>query len=60
MFSAVPALQRRGIPVVLSSGYHNCANFPAPFRKLPILVKPYDRSQLAALLRAECGFANLI
>jgi CheY-like chemotaxis protein len=59
VFSAVPALQARKIPVVLSSGYHSPARFPQGFRQLPVLVKPYDRAELAALLRAACGLPDL-
>ena len=59
VFSAVPALQARRIPVVLSSGYQSPALFPQEFRGLPMLVKPYDRAQLAALLRAACGLRDL-
>jgi CheY-like chemotaxis protein len=58
VFSAVPALQARKIPVVLSSGY-SPARFPQGFRQLPVLVKPYDRAELAALLRAACGLPDL-
>jgi CheY-like chemotaxis protein len=59
VFSAVPALHARKIPVVLSSGYHSPARFPQGFRQLPVLVKPYDRAELAALLRAACGLPDL-
>lgn len=59
VFGAVPALQARQIPVVLSSGYHSSALFPQEFRQLPVLVKPYDRAELAALLRAACGLRDL-
>ena len=59
VFGAVPALQARKIPVLLSSGYQNPALFPQGFRQLPMLVKPYDRTELAALLRTACGFRDL-
>ena len=59
VFSAVPALHARKIPVVLSSGYHSRAPFPQEFRQLPVLVKPYDRAELGALLRAACGLRDL-
>jgi CheY-like chemotaxis protein len=59
VFSAVPALQAREIPMVLSSGYHSPERLPQEFQRLPILVKPYDRAELAALLRAACGLPDL-
>ena len=59
VFSAVPALQARKIPVVLSSGYQSPALFPQEFRELPVLVKPYGRTELAALLRTACGSRDL-
>jgi CheY-like chemotaxis protein len=59
VFSAVPALQARKVPVLLSSGYQNPALFPQEFRQLPVLVKPYGRTELAALLRMACGIRDL-
>ncbi len=52
IFDALPRLLERGLPVILSSGYADATLFPEPFRRLPVLVKPYEPSQLAALVRA--------
>jgi DNA-binding NtrC family response regulator len=55
VFGALPVLHARQIPVILSSGYGSSALFPEEFRHLPVLVKPYDRRELAALLRTTFG-----
>lgn len=59
VFGALPVLRARQIPVILSSGYENSALFPEEFRDLPVLVKPYDRRELAALLKAAFGLRDL-
>jgi CheY-like chemotaxis protein len=51
VFRALPRLLERGLPVLLSSGYDETTLFPGEFRHLPVLVKPYDGSQLAARLK---------
>lgn len=51
VFRALPRLLERGLPVLLSSGYDETTLFPHEFRNLPVLVKPYDGSQLAARLK---------
>jgi CheY-like chemotaxis protein len=60
VFDALPALRARDIPVILSSGYSNSGVFPEEFRDLPVLVKPYDPKELAALLRTVFGLRDLI
>jgi CheY-like chemotaxis protein len=55
VFPALPRLLARGLPVILSSGYEQTTLFPDQFRGLPVLVKPYDASELAALLRRAFG-----
>jgi CheY-like chemotaxis protein len=59
VFGALSVLRARQIPVILSSGYGNSALFPEQFRELPVLA-PYDRGELAALLRAAFGLRNSI
>jgi len=51
VFRALPRLLERGLPVLLSSGYDETTLFPDEFRHLPVLVKPYEGSQLAARLK---------
>jgi DNA-binding LytR/AlgR family response regulator len=55
VFPALPRLLARGLPVVLSSGYEGAAVLPTEFRHLPMLVKPYEASQLAAKLKELFG-----
>ena len=55
VFRAVPRLLERGIPVLLSSGYDETTSFPDEFRRLPVLVKPYEGTELAARLKELFG-----
>jgi CheY-like chemotaxis protein len=55
VFSALPRLLARKLPVLLSSGYEESSLFPAEFRHLPVLVKPYEPGELAARLRELFG-----
>jgi DNA-binding response OmpR family regulator len=55
IFRALPGLLERGLPILISSGYEESTLFPAEFRHLPVLVKPYDASQLAARIRGLFG-----
>ena len=55
VFPALPRLLARGLPVLLSSGYEESSLFPDEFRHLPVLVKPYEASELAARLRELFG-----
>jgi CheY-like chemotaxis protein len=47
------ALQARGIPVVLSTGY-GAATLPEDLRGLPLLEKPFTRTELETLMRSVC------
>ena len=55
IFPILPRLLARGLPVLLSSGYEEVSLFPDEFRRLPVLVKPYDARQLAAAVTALTG-----
>ena len=55
VFPALPRLLARGLPILLSSGYEESSLFPDEFRHLPVLVKPYEPSELAARLKALFG-----
>jgi two-component SAPR family response regulator len=56
VFDVLPELIGFGIPCVLSSGYDDPSQFPAPFRNLPRIAKPFDES---ALRRACVEFGSL-
>jgi DNA-binding LytR/AlgR family response regulator len=46
VFEVVGELTRRGIPVVLTSGYDDASLFPAAFRHLPRISKPFNEAAL--------------
>jgi CheY-like chemotaxis protein len=46
VFETLPDIIRRGIPVMLSSGYDDATLFPAAFRDLPRISKPFDEATL--------------
>ena len=56
VFDVLPELISFGIPCVLSSGYDDPAQFPAAFRDLPRIAKPFDES---ALRRVCIEFGSL-
>ena len=56
VFDVLPELISLGVPCVLSSGYEDPALFPAAFRNLPRIAKPFDES---ALRRVCVEFASL-
>jgi hypothetical protein len=55
VFAALPVLLRRRIPVILSSGYDDRSLYPADFRSLPLLVKPYDFDELKGAVTRVFG-----
>jgi DNA-binding NtrC family response regulator len=46
VFDVLPELISFGVPCVLSSGYDDPSQFPAAFRNLPRIAKPFDESAL--------------
>jgi two-component SAPR family response regulator len=56
VFDILPELMSLGIPCVLSSGYDDPMLFPAAFRDLPRIAKPFDEK---ALRRACAEFGLL-
>jgi CheY-like chemotaxis protein len=56
VFDVLPELISSGVPCVLSSGYDDPAQFPAEFRDLPRIAKPFDES---ALRRVCIEFGSL-
>jgi CheY-like chemotaxis protein len=53
VYSALPELIRRSIPVVLATGYSDMNLMPQEFRTLPRLSKPFDNK----VLESVCGVA---
>jgi DNA-binding LytR/AlgR family response regulator len=56
VFDVLPEMMGLGIPCVLSSGYDDPMLFPAPFRNMPRIAKPFDET---ALRRACAEFGSL-
>ena len=46
VFEILPEIIRRGIPVMLTSGYDDATLFPPAFRDLPRISKPFDEATL--------------
>jgi CheY-like chemotaxis protein len=56
VFDVLPEMMGLGVPCVLSSGYDDPMLFPAPFRNMPRIAKPFDET---ALRRACAEFGSL-
>jgi DNA-binding LytR/AlgR family response regulator len=56
VFEVLPEMMGLGIPCVLSSGYDDPMVFPAAFRNMPRIAKPFDET---ALRRACAEFGAL-
>jgi DNA-binding NtrC family response regulator len=56
VFDVLPEMMGLGVPCVLSSGYDDPMLFPAAFRDLPRIAKPFDEK---ALRRACAAFGSL-
>jgi DNA-binding LytR/AlgR family response regulator len=56
VFDVLPEMMSLGVPCVLSSGYDDPMLFPAAFRDLPRIAKPFDEK---ALRRACAAFGLL-
>jgi DNA-binding LytR/AlgR family response regulator len=56
VFDVLPEMMGLGVPCVLSSGYDDPMLFPAAFRDLPRIAKPFDET---ALRRACAEFGSL-
>jgi DNA-binding LytR/AlgR family response regulator len=46
IFEILPALQKLGLRLIITSGYDDATLFPAPFRAMPRVAKPFDESEL--------------
>jgi two-component SAPR family response regulator len=56
VFDVLPEMIGLGVPCVLSSGYDDPMLFPAAFRNMPRIAKPFDET---ALRRACAEFGSL-
>jgi DNA-binding NtrC family response regulator len=46
IFDILPALQRLGLRLIITSGYDDVTLFPAAFRAMPRIAKPFDEREL--------------
>jgi DNA-binding NtrC family response regulator len=46
IFEILPALQELGLRFIITSGYDDVTLFPAPFRAMPRVTKPFDQRSL--------------
>jgi DNA-binding NtrC family response regulator len=56
IFDILPTLQELGLRLIITSGYNDSTLFPAPFRAMPRISKPFDERELRRI--CEKVFAN--
>jgi CheY-like chemotaxis protein len=56
IFGILPALQKLGLPIIITSGYADDSLFPPPFRAVPRIAKPFRESELQRICATV--FAN--
>jgi CheY-like chemotaxis protein len=56
VFEIVPTLQKLGLRLIITSGYDDNTLFPAAFRAMPRVAKPFDEKELRRI--CENVFAN--
>jgi len=55
IFEIMPKLQELGIRIIIASGYEDVTLFPAPFRAMPRIAKPFDESELRRICEKVFG-----
>ena len=56
IFEILPKLQMLGLRLIITSGYDDATLFPAAFRAMPRIAKPFDQRELLRI--CEKVFAN--
>jgi len=56
IFEILPALQKLRLRLIITSGYDDVTLFPAPFRAMPRVAKPFDERELRRI--CEMVFAS--
>src|SRR5262249_33910771 len=56
IFEILPTLQKLGLRLIITSGYDDMTLFPAQFRSMPRVAKPFDERKLRQV--CERVFAN--
>lgn len=55
VFTILPELMEMGLALVITSGYDDATLFPAQFRSLPRIAKPFDKTTLQRVCRTVFG-----
>jgi DNA-binding NtrC family response regulator len=55
IFEILPQLQSLGLRIIIVSGYDDGTLFPAPFRAMPRLPKPFDERELRRVCERVFG-----
>jgi DNA-binding NtrC family response regulator len=58
VFSVLPLLLEKRIPVIITSGYDDATLFPEPYRDLPRIAKPFDQATLRQLCAKVFGTSD--
>jgi DNA-binding NtrC family response regulator len=58
IFEILPELDKLGLKLIITSGYNDVTLFPAAFRSLPRIAKPFDEKELRWI--CEIVFGNCI
>ena len=55
IFEILPELQQLGMRIIIASGYNDATFFPAPFRAMPRVVKPFEERELRRICERVFG-----
>src|SRR5215470_1613081 len=55
IFEILPELQKLGMRIIIASGYDDATLFPAPFRAMPRITKPFDERELRRICERVFG-----
>lgn len=57
IFEILPQLDKLGLRMIITSGYNDVTLFPAAFRSLPRIAKPFDEKELRFICEIVFGKA---
>lgn len=55
VYEVAERLRARGVPMIFATGYSGLDALPEPLQDVPVVIKPYDLSQLAVALGNALG-----
>jgi CheY-like chemotaxis protein len=59
IFEILPELQKLGLRFIIASGYDDVTLFPAPFRAMPRIAKPFDEREVQRVCESVFGSAAM-